>query len=363
MGWRQRERLHSHDRVGVELDDGLVVGHELSSLERVAQIALGLEALEGLGAHRLVEDLEAGLAVTLGLVHGGVGVAQDRVGGPEVRGQDHADARARNHLGGAEPHRLADRGAEARDYLLRGRAVRHVKAEDRELVAAEARHRVHRSGGPREPPSDGDQELVTGVATQRVVDQLEPIDVDQEHGQGPPVLLAGGERDRQVVHEHGAVGQPGERVVEGLAGGLLGDGLSAQARAALPLQAAFESRGILRPIHRRFAVHGHLAGPVTSRSSKASSRRSWLITSSRRSKKIRFMRPSRASPLQPPPHAARAPYIGHADRRLEHPRGGTTASGLRDRCSPARARPSSTPADAGRTPRRPRWPRTPAGAR
>ena len=60
---------------------GLIVELELTLGQRVAQPGLQLEALKRPGAQRLVEDLQPRLALALGLVHGGVGVA-DQVSRP-----------------------------------------------------------------------------------------------------------------------------------------------------------------------------------------------------------------------------------------------------------------------------------------
>ncbi len=66
----------------------------------------------------------------------------------------------------------------------------HAVEQDREFIAAQprqrvfavaARHRVGRTQRRLQPPRQADQQLVAGEMTQAVVDQLEAIDVEEEH--------------------------------------------------------------------------------------------------------------------------------------------------------------------------------------
>ena len=69
------DRLHP---ARSQLDDGLVVGDPLGRGGGVAQLPLDRPPAAGLAVHLGVEDLDAVLAGRLGLVHGHVGVAQER---------------------------------------------------------------------------------------------------------------------------------------------------------------------------------------------------------------------------------------------------------------------------------------------
>ena len=74
----------------------------------------------------------------------------------------------------------------------------------------------------RQAGGRGAQELVAGGVADAVVDGLEAVEVDEEHAQ---LGLAAGrhvERVLEAVEEERAVGQPGQRVVEGLLHGLDG---------------------------------------------------------------------------------------------------------------------------------------------
>ena len=83
-----------------------------------------------------------------------------------------------------------------------------------ELVAADARHHVARSQAPGQPLGGADQELVATLAPEAVVDETEPVEVDDENGETVVgVLMHTPERAVQAIHERGPVGQLGQGVV------------------------------------------------------------------------------------------------------------------------------------------------------
>ncbi len=142
-----QQRLAADAAAGRELDDGLDEEAELVLLDRALETGLEVEPARHRGAHLVVEDLEAGLAVLLRLVHRGVGVPQQRVRraprgadrDPEARGE-------RAVLAVDAQRRLDDLQQPGRDLTdLPGRIGRvQTVAEHRELVATEARHHVAR---------------------------------------------------------------------------------------------------------------------------------------------------------------------------------------------------------------------------
>ena len=92
-----------------------------------------------------------------------------------------------------------------------------------ELVAAEARRGVRRARAlGAGAAATARRSSSPAACPSAVVDGLEAVEVDEEHAQ---LGLAAGrhvERVLQAVEEERAVGQPGERVVEGLLHGLDG---------------------------------------------------------------------------------------------------------------------------------------------
>ena len=133
-------------------------------------------------AHRGLEHLDAALARVLRHVHGDVGVAQQVFGGlPAVPVRD-ADARADPHL----VPRHAERAAQGLDDPPPDglRDLRAAVGEDRELVAAQPGRRVLGPYAAEQALRGRAQQLVARRVAERVVDVLEPVEVDQDHRDG-----------------------------------------------------------------------------------------------------------------------------------------------------------------------------------
>ena len=89
------------------------------------------------------------------------------------------------------------------------RAVRVARGEeDAELVAAEPRRDVAGPEGQGKPPGDLLEDPVAGAVAERFVDDLEAVDVEQDHGHRR--RLAG----RRRVHDEGVV-DPAEEDLAG----------------------------------------------------------------------------------------------------------------------------------------------------
>ena len=161
-----------------------------------------------------------------------------------------ADAEVDGHQLGAGVHRRLEGaqhprgdGAEFRDGIL------DVRQHDRELVAAEPGDDVLRAHGVAQPARDGDEQRVADGVAERVVDDLEVVDVDEQH---PERAGAVGELAAQPLHEQQPVRQVGERVVVGLVVELL-------------LERAQLDHGLLEPVvlQRHAGVVGeHLEQPL-----------------------------------------------------------------------------------------------------
>ena len=107
--------------------------------------------------------------------------------------------------------RLADLPRDLGGVLLGADA----RDEQRELVAAEARDRVALADVLLDPLGDLAQQLVADRVAERVVDDLEAVEVEEEDGQPLVVPVGLGHGERQAVVEEQAVGQVRQRVVEG----------------------------------------------------------------------------------------------------------------------------------------------------
>ena len=183
------QRLHPDDAPGVEVDLGLIVDAQLAALDRPPQRGLGLQALGAPQAHGAVEDRKAGAPALLGVVHGRVGVAQQHAGGHRrVAAQRDADRGREEDLAVGQREGL---GQGLGDALCHGGGVvlpGDLLADDRELVAAEAREGVGGSQQGPQPSRHLLEHLVADLVPVAVVDQLEAVEVEEQdgHGPGPP---------------------------------------------------------------------------------------------------------------------------------------------------------------------------------
>ena len=96
-----------------------------------------------------------------------------------------------------------------------------VLEQDRELVTAEARRGVGGADRGRDPLRDLEQQLVAGRVAEAVVDSFEVVEVEEDDGEAELLAARAGHRVAYALVEQGAVGQVGDRVVEGLMGELL----------------------------------------------------------------------------------------------------------------------------------------------
>ena len=190
---------------------------ELLALDGAAQVRLHLQQVHGAGVHGLVEDLVAGLAERLGAVHRRVRVAQDFLG-PLVAGagERDADADGREDLVAAEIEGQGQLLLQPLGHVYRLGHARQIFQQHRELVAAEARHRVAGAQADFEAARDADEQLVADHVAETVVDDLEAVEVEEEHGEEAVLAtLAALDGELQVIHEERAVRQPRQHVVEG----------------------------------------------------------------------------------------------------------------------------------------------------
>ena len=128
-----------------------------------------------------------------------------------------ADAGVGADVDPAQPHRPGQRVA------TRGRPARRRPSSStfsQTTTNSSPPKRATRSPGPHrraQPVGHLDEQLVAGGVAERVVDDLEVVEVEEEAGQAAG---AGAEPLGDVLRQQGAVGQPGQRVVVGLVGEL-----------------------------------------------------------------------------------------------------------------------------------------------
>ena len=180
---RQRSRASTSGQPPVgEVDDRLHEQLDLLELERAVERADDLDAPRRGLAQAGVEQLEAPASSLLGRVHGDVRVA-DQIGRRlriAARERD-ADTAADVDLAARDAERLRERGQDATGDLLGrpGVAARQVGSE---LVAAEAREHVALAQRRLQPAAGLAQQRIARLVPVAVVDELEAVDVDEQHG-------------------------------------------------------------------------------------------------------------------------------------------------------------------------------------
>ena len=92
--------------------------------------------------------------------------------------------------------------------------VLDVLGDDEELVGAEPDGGVLDAGAPAQPVGDLAEQHVAGLVAERLVDRLEPVDVQVHQPDLQPPAARQRDRVPEPVGERAAVGQPGERVGE-----------------------------------------------------------------------------------------------------------------------------------------------------
>ena len=117
-------------------------------------------------------------------------------------------------LDAAQHERPREQRADALGHLDRLALVVQVLDQDGELVAAEAGNGVSRAQRLLQPRRDAGEQLVAGRVTEAVVDQLEVVDVAEQHRgeRAAPARLQ--QRVSEPVAEQRPVREQRERVVQ-----------------------------------------------------------------------------------------------------------------------------------------------------
>ena len=204
--------------------------------EGVAQILLQRAAFFGIGMEGGVVEMVHAAAAILGGIEREIGVTDDRLAGDAIAGGERdAHRRPDHHPAALYRIGLREGGDNARGEIGEI-AMPHPAGQDHlELVATEAAdltYRIHRAGEAlRHLP----QQRIAHRMAHGVVDLLEAVEIDQEHGAGAVLGIGGGEDFFEREAHLEAVGEAGERIVMREArGGLLGAELLGEivARAA-----------------------------------------------------------------------------------------------------------------------------------
>lgn len=169
------------------------------------------------------------------------------------------------------------------DLVLPRGLVAGAVADDQrgELVPAEAGGGVPGADGVGEPLRGLDEEFVARLMTDGVVDGLEAVEVDEEHGGAGVARAPSAERLAHPGGEEGAVGQVGERVVLrvvlqlGLEAHAFGDIAAVEQEAAMvAVDGGLDVEPLAAPDRKRHSMR--VVGSSTGW--EARKRRSWWTT-------------------------------------------------------------------------------------
>jgi hypothetical protein len=124
-----------------------------------------------------------------------------------VPGDGDADADRAHELFLTHPERPPAPLGDAVPEVDRRALVHHVLGDDDELVASETGDGVRCADERGEPISHRLQDAVAHAVTERVVDHLEPVEVEEEHRQNASSTVLPADGMAQPVHQDRAVGQ------------------------------------------------------------------------------------------------------------------------------------------------------------
>ena len=133
-------------------------------------------------------------------------------------------------VGQRREHALGDDGRLAR--------VGHVLEQHGELVAAHARHGVARAQRRVQAPGDGLQQLIADLVAERVVDDLEAVEVEEQHG--------GARRRRRAGARAAATARAGR-------GTACGSGSPVSASCSAPCSQALDRAPVVGGVAQRHA--------------------------------------------------------------------------------------------------------------
>ncbi len=204
-------------RAGPQVDDRLEHGVDRPAADPSSELGLELGAGDDRLLHRWLEDHDLVAPFALAAIHRDVGLSEQLLG-VDVLAVDHrhADRRADVEPAPAEAQRRPDRPGDVVGGCRGAGQVALLEHHD-ELVAAEARCRAGTLDRPLDPTRDLLQHAVACRVPTPVVDRLEAIEVDEQHGER--VTVASGLFDAlgEPIEEQAPVRQPGEMVRQGQA--------------------------------------------------------------------------------------------------------------------------------------------------
>ena len=207
------ERLDAHDAAGAQVDDRLVADTQALLVDRASQHPFRAEPPDRRRPQVLIEDLRPVPPPILRPVQRQVGLLQEAVRNVVgVGGGRDPDAHRADEFLRADPERLPAGLGDPLAQRDRLALVGQVLRDDHELVSPETSEGVRWTDELQEALRHRHEDPVADQMAQGIVDDLEPVEVQEQHRQDARSAIEPVERVLQPVHQHVAVGDPGERV-------------------------------------------------------------------------------------------------------------------------------------------------------
>ena len=178
-----QQRLDRSRALPAEAHLRLVMQHEVASVDGFAQGLLDAEPVRGLHQHRRLVDAKTVAPKLLGAEQRHVGRAQERRRvAAMLRKHRNATAHADRYLASLDQQRPLEPRDQLCGAALDLRGIAGVREYQRELVTAEPRREAGFARYLAQAFADLDQHAVTEIVAQRIVDGLEVIQVEEQHG-------------------------------------------------------------------------------------------------------------------------------------------------------------------------------------
>jgi hypothetical protein len=135
----------------------------------------------------------------------------------QIVAERNPDAGAAEYLVPVHMKRFFEQMHDAFCNIHSGMRLAQIFKQHGELIAAKTRQGVARSHALLQTTGDGDQQLIADEMPQAVIDQFEPVEIEDENGiDGGGAASCARDHMPQTIHEARAVGESGQAIVEGI---------------------------------------------------------------------------------------------------------------------------------------------------
>jgi hypothetical protein len=197
-------------------EQGLVPQLDLLPGDCASQLRFQFQSFRGGAVQFLGEELVVCPAERLGVIHRGVGIAQQSVrGGAVVREQADPDRRDRVELDAVQGVGCGQLVQKVGGHVGSVARARNTLEHHHELVPAQACDGVGLAHGREQALTDLNQQVVAHLVAEGIVDVLETVEIEEQYRQRLGVAARVGDRLLQPRIEREAVGEPRQRIVVG----------------------------------------------------------------------------------------------------------------------------------------------------